>query len=98
MLRRVPAKASIVITCKSRRAPRCVFKTRTRSAGAKARARLSLRGLFGDRPIAYGTVIDVTVTAPNAIGRSFKLTMRKRKVPICRTRALSPADAKATAC
>ena len=74
----MPAQSKIEVTCTSKKSPKCLFKTRTRSVGARPAARLSLRGLVGDRALSIGTVIVVRVTSPNAIGREFKLTLSRK--------------------
>jgi hypothetical protein len=81
----VPASSKIEILCTSKRSPKCLFKTKTRTTGARPTARLSLRGVVGDRTISLGTVLEVRVTSPNAIGRAFKLTLDKKpkKTTLC---------------
>ncbi|HEV2786679.1 MAG TPA: MopE-related protein, partial [Solirubrobacteraceae bacterium] len=72
-VRKVPAAASVEVTCSSTRSPRCVFKKRTRTFPSR-RPKLSVRGYFGDRPLAAGTRIEVRVTAPRTIGRVISFT------------------------
>ncbi|MDP2711175.1 MAG: MopE-related protein [Solirubrobacteraceae bacterium] len=90
VLRRVPANARIEVRCTSPRAPRCLFRTRTRATGPRPVARLSLRGVFGDRPIGFGTAVEIRVTAPSSIGRSFRFTMRRTRAPQRVNRCLPP--------
>ena len=96
LLTRVPANATIVVRCTSKKSPNCVFKKRTRRVGERPTARLSLRGFFGDRALSYGTVIEVHVTAPNAIGHAFKVTLNRK--PKKTTRCLPPGAPTAVRC
>jgi Ca2+-binding RTX toxin-like protein len=75
-LRRVPAGAKIVVTCKSKKTPRCVFASRSVTLKT-ARAKYSIRGYFGDRPLSNGSTIEVRVSAPKSIGRSITILIRK---------------------
>ncbi len=76
-LRRVPAGARIVITCKSPRAPRCVFASRSVTLKSK-RSKFSIRGYFGDRPLSNGSTISVRVSSGKSIGRTIDVAIRKR--------------------
>jgi hypothetical protein len=75
-LRHLPAGAKIVVTCKSKKAPRCVFASRSVTLKS-ARARYSIRGYFGDRPLSNGSKIEVRVSAPKSIGRFLTIAIRK---------------------
>ena len=88
LLTRLPAESKIEVRCTSRKSPKCLFKTRTRTVGPRPTARLSLRGLVGDRALSFGTVIVIRVTSPNAIGREFKLTLNRK--PKKTTRCVPP--------
>jgi Ca2+-binding RTX toxin-like protein len=96
-LRNVPAGAQIEVRCRARRSPRCPFNARRRTV-ATARTKLSLRGYFGDRPLSIGAVIEVRVTAGDAVGRSESLTMRRRGSPARSRGCLPPGATKAVAC
>jgi hypothetical protein len=96
LLTRVPAESKIDVTCTSKKSPKCLFKTRTRSVGARPAARLSLRGLVGDRALSIGTVIVVRVSAPHAIGREFTLTLSR--VPKKTIRCLPPGAKDSVKC
>ena len=85
LLTRVPANAKIEIRCTSKRSPKCLFKTRTRTTKERPTARLSLRGVVGDRTLSIGTVLEVRITSPNAIGKAFKLSLNRKpkKTSLC---------------
>ena len=63
-----------------------------RTTGSRPLARLSLRGLFGDRALGFGTKLEVRVTAPSSIGKVFSLRMRKTKAPARTIRCLPPGS------
>jgi hypothetical protein len=69
-LRDLPAQAHVTVTCSGRG---CPFKTRrfTPSAGA-----VSLTAAFGHARLAARAAIAISVDAPGAITRQFRLTMR----------------------
>jgi hypothetical protein len=97
-LRRVPANATIEIRCSSKRAPRCVFSTRTRTIGA-SRAKVSVRGYFGDRSLSQGSKVEARILAPRTIGRVMSFTMRKPGVtPKLIYTCLPPGATKPVAC
>jgi citrate lyase gamma subunit len=72
----VPAGAKIFVSCKSPKFPRCVFATRTTTLKSQ-RAKFSIRGYFGDRPLSKGSIIQVRVTVEKSFGRSIKIEIRK---------------------
>ena len=89
-LRKVPADTKIDIRCRSTRSPGCVFRTRTRTIATR-RAKVSIRGFFGDRPLSRGATIEVRVSAPKTIGRYISWTMRRdRRSPAPRRACLAP--------
>jgi Ca2+-binding RTX toxin-like protein len=96
-LREVPAGAVVEVTCTAKRSPRCAFKSRTRTIGA-ARATVSLRGYFGDRPLSAGTVIEVRVTLTGAIGSATSLTVGRSGAPARALGCLPPGATRAVAC
>ncbi len=97
-LRKVPAGSRIEVTCKSTKSPRCVFAKRTRTLTSK-RAKVSVRGYFGDRPLSPGTRIEVRITAPRTIGRSVMFRMRaNRRSPTPRYRCLPPGSSTPVIC
>jgi Ca2+-binding RTX toxin-like protein len=75
-LRRVPAGSKIIVTCKSKKTPKCVFASRSITLKGQ-RAKYSIRGYFGDRPLSNGSTITVRVSAPKSIGRSIAIAIRK---------------------
>jgi hypothetical protein len=79
-LRHVPAGATVSVTCKSKKFPGCVFKTRSQLLRVQ-RAKLSVRGYFGDRPLSKGTVVQARVSVPRALGRLLTITMGKPGSP-----------------
>ena len=94
-LRRIPAGAKITVTCKSTRTPRCVFKSRTVTLKT-ARAKYSVRGSFGDRPLSNGSTIEAKVSSGKAIGRAIKIAIRKRGQNPKLTRSCLALDGKTT--
>ena len=92
-IRRLPAGATIEVTCRSRRSPRCVFATRTRTLPSR-RSKFSVRGYFGDRPLSAGTRIEVRVSAPRSIGRVVSFTMRRDRRDPRPRRGCLPPDAR----
>ena len=94
-IRRVPADAKIVVTCKSKKSPGCVFSSRTvRLKGA--RTKYSVRGYFGERPLSNGTVITARVSVPKALGRTITIAIRKPGQNPKVTRACLLLDGKTT--
>ena len=75
-LRRVPAGAKIVVTCKSKKSPRCAFASRTVTLKGQ-RAKFSVRGYFGDRPLPNGATIEARVSVGKSLGRAIKVSIRK---------------------
>ena len=84
--------------CTSRRSPKCVFKSRTRKITAR-RAKVSVRGYFGDRRLSRGSKIEIRVSAPRTVGRVVTLTVRpgKRNPSISR-RCLQPGATSPSTC
>lgn len=83
---RIPAGATVVVRCvkpkgTSRAARRaCAFRSKSRTFAA-ATAKTSFVRLFKRRPLPVGTVVEVKVTAPGAIGRTTRYTIRKGRRP-----------------
>jgi Ca2+-binding RTX toxin-like protein len=97
-LRKVPANATIEIRCKSTRRPGCVFSKRGRTIGQR-RARVSIRGYFGDRPLARGARVEVRILAPKTIGRVMFFTMGKPgATPRLNYRCLPPGTTTVVTC
>jgi hypothetical protein len=87
---RVPAGARIRITCKSkirRRCPKSVDETL-----AKPAAKKDYTKLYRKRKLPVGTVVTITVSSPQAIGKVLKITVRgKRRNPTRVPTCLDPA-------
>ncbi len=96
-LRKLPQNARIEVRCKSKRAPRCVFGTRTRTISTR-RTKISIRSYFGDRALSSGTKIEVRVSAPRTIGKVFQFTLRSGKFPSFATQCLPPGATAAVKC
>jgi hypothetical protein len=98
-LRKVPANSTIVVRCtSSKRSPKCVFKSRSRTTTAK-RAKLSIRGYFGDRRLAAGTKIEVRVSAPRTVSLVRTFTLRSGKLaPTVLNRCQAPGATTTSAC
>ena len=73
VLKRVPAGATITVTCKGRRAPpgRCEAHGRGTVKLAK----------FANRKLRAGTRLTIQVTKPGFIGKRFVITIRRNKAP-----------------
>jgi|GEM_PF-1881682 len=97
-LRQVPAGVVIEVTCRSTRSPKCPFTGPKRRTIGAARATVSLRGYFGDRPLSVGTVIEVRVTLTGAIGRTTILTIGRRGSPAKAAGCLPPGATKPVSC
>jgi Ca2+-binding RTX toxin-like protein len=95
-LRRVPAGAKIVVTCKSPKTPRCAFSSRTVILKGQ-RAKYSIRGYFGDRPLPNGATIQARVSVAKSLGRAIKIEIRKPGRKPRLTRTCLALDAKTTA-
>ena len=80
--KKLPAGASVTITCKAPKGKQsaCAFKTKTKTF-AKATASSSFSTLFKKRKLPAKTVIVVRITAPRVAGKQFTFTTRKSKQP-----------------
>jgi Ca2+-binding RTX toxin-like protein len=97
-VRKVPAGATIDVRCISTRSPGCVFKNRVRHID-KRTATVSVRGYFGDRPLARGSRIEIRVSATRSLGRFISFTMRKdRKTPVPKRGCLAANSSDVVAC
>ena len=85
-VRNVPAGGSVEVRCSGRG---CPF---TRRAVKVSRARANLGPLFKRAKLRVGAVVEVRVTAPGAIGKVVRFTMRRRAIPRT-TRLCLPAGA-----
>jgi hypothetical protein len=76
-VRRVPAGAKLVITCTPPRGTRCPARRALRRTFQDARARIDLTASFKRRRLPVGAVIEVRVTAANAIGTVLRVTVTR---------------------
>jgi hypothetical protein len=75
----VPAGATIVVSCKGKRAS-CRFKKKTMTVGS-ATPQLALAKLFKKARLSPGTRIEVRITKPGTVGVDVTFKTRKRKRP-----------------
>jgi Putative metal-binding motif len=92
-VRDAPPGATIRVTCRERK---CRFRRHTTKAGQNGRAKLTR--LFKRKRLRVGTVVEVRITAPNAIGKVLRYPIRRRKVPRARTLCLPPGAKRPTKC
>jgi Putative metal-binding motif len=78
-----PAGASVAVSCRGRGCP----KAETVSADGSGRA--TLTKLFRHR-LRPGARVDVAVTAPNAVGKVVRFTIRRSHLPKTQTLCLPP--------
>jgi hypothetical protein len=80
----LPANAKVTVKCKGRS---CPFKSKT----AKVRGgRAKLTSFFKHRRLKPGTRIDVSITAPAAIGKLVRFTIRRNKIPKVQALCIKP--------
>jgi Ca2+-binding RTX toxin-like protein len=77
----IPAGGTVVVTCKAPRGAKsaCPFAKRTRTFPSGGT--LQLRKAFAKRRLRPRTVVTVSVSAPETIGRSLELKIRRSKAP-----------------
>jgi hypothetical protein len=96
VLRKVPAGATVRLTCKGKG---CPFKSKRLSV---KKAKVSLTGYFKPKKKAAkltpGARIQIRVVKAGMIGRSFTYTIRKGKQPKRATGCLAPDTTRAAAC
>ena len=85
-VQKVPAGTTIVSTCKGRG---CAFKSNRRSV-RRATKLVRLAPLFKGRALGVGARVQVTVTAPDTIGKVLRLTVRRGKPPQRASLCLTP--------
>jgi opacity protein-like surface antigen len=76
VVRGVPPNGNVVVSCKGRG---CPF-TRLKSFKRK-KSTVSLTKVFKNKRLPVGAVIDITVIAPNSIGRVHRYHMRPKPLP-----------------
>ena len=92
---RLPAGSTVELRCTGPRRGknRCAFKSK-RFKYARTTTRAVYESLFKKRKLPTGTVITITVSAPDTIGRRLTLTVRgKRKAPTRKTACITPGSA-----
>jgi Ca2+-binding RTX toxin-like protein len=90
----LPAGAKVKVTCKTK-AKGCPFTSKTAAVrGGKAK----LTSLFKHRKLKPGARIDVSVTAPAAIGKLVRFTIRRNKIPKAQTLCIRPGAKPAASC
>ena len=97
----IPAGATVEVRCSRKRKPKqsgCGKLKRSSSLVRKDRQRLPLARLFKDRRLRRGTVVEVRITAPQAVGKMLRYRMRSAKVPKVGRFCLPPGSAKPASC
>ena len=84
-----PAGARVTVTCAGKG---CPFAKRSRQVPANGKAGFTA-ALEGHR-LKPGAVIEIRITAPGAIGKVVRYTVRKGKLPKAQTLCLAPGAAK----
>ena len=91
LLRNVPAGGAVRLSCTPPRGRRraCPFRT-VRRASVGGATRMSLLSYFKRRRLPVGTRIEVRVTRAELIGRVFRFTVRKGRIPSEKSLCLPP--------
>jgi Putative metal-binding motif len=92
-VRDAPRGAAVRLSCRVRR---CKLRRQTVKVGRNGSA--SLRRLFKRRKLRLGTVVEVRITAPNAIGKVVRFTTRRGRVPSSKRLCLPPGAKRAKRC
>jgi Putative metal-binding motif len=92
-VRDAPPGAAVRVRCLARR---CKLRRHTVTAGANGAA--SLARLFKRRRLRLGTVVEVRITAPNAVGKVVRYKTRRRKIPGVRVLCLAPGATRPGRC
>jgi hypothetical protein len=92
-VRDAPPGATVTVGCRKHR---CKFRRRTVATGANGGA--TLTRMFKRRRLRVGTVVEVRITAPNAIGKVVRYTIRRRALPGSRVMCLPPGVERPTRC
>jgi Putative metal-binding motif len=90
----VPAGATVKVRCKTK-AKGCPFRSK-RVAVKRGKAKLT--SLFKHRKLKPGARIDVSITAPAAIGKLVRFTMRRNKIPKAQALCIRPGAKPAARC
>jgi large repetitive protein len=91
-VRQVPRHGRVKVSCKGRG---CAFKKKTAKVSHGV-ARLVK--LFKKRTLSHGAVVEIRVSAPGAIARIVRFTMRRGKFPKRRDACLLPGASRPGAC
>lgn len=92
-VRDAPPGATVAVAC---RVHRCRVRRHKAAAGANGGA--TLTRMFRRRRMRVGTVVEIRITAPNAIGKVVRYTIRRRALPRARVLCLAPGAKRATRC
>lgn len=101
---RLPAGAKVELACtpakkdakkKGKKSP-CALRKKTISV-KQATKELKLAGQYKNRKLTVGTVVRITVTAPDTIGKIAQFTVRRKKAPSRKVTCIAPGD-KPTSC
>jgi len=93
-VRGIPADATLYITCVG---GGCLFRSQT-VTHPTAQAEASLTRILGRARFKPGTIIEVRITARNAIGKVLQWTVQRNKTPKLTSLCLVPGATKPTAC
>ena len=97
----LPAGATVELRCGRKRKPKrsgCGRLKRSSSVIPKARQRLALTGLLRKRRLHRGTVIQVRITAPQAIGKVLRYRIRASRAPKVGRLCLQPGATRPSSC
>jgi putative metal-binding protein len=92
-VRDAPPGAAIRVTCRERK---CKFRRHTTTAGPNGSAKLTR--MFKRKRLRRGAVLEVRITAPNAIGKVVRYRIRRGKIPRARTLCLPPGARRPARC
>jgi DNA-binding beta-propeller fold protein YncE len=91
--RKLPAGATVVVACKTKKKSlqkkRCPFKSKTFKAPT-GKSQVNLAKPFRKKKLPLGTAIKITITGPGFIGKVFTYTTRKRAAPKLKLLCLAP--------
>ena len=93
---KLPAGTKVTVACSKKRG-NCPFKSKTKSF-AKATKLARFESLFKARKLPVGTLIKVTVTAPDQIGKVVSHKTRRGRQPSRSIRCLPPGTTKPVKC
>ena len=97
IVRNIPAGAQVTISCKPPRGKRCPFTRTIRRTFPQGRSRIDFKTSFKRKRLPIGTVIEIRVTKPDAIGKVRIETIRPRGFR-SQTRCVRPGATKTIRC